>query len=167
MIHIYCGDGKGKTTAATGLAFRMAGSGGRVHIIQFLKGSQSGEIDFLRDTKITISRLDKDYGFYKNMTDEDKTEVRKRHNDSLRHAKSQLSVLDMLVLDEVFAAISCGLVDTDLVKDIIENNMNTEIVLTGRNPDKYFLEKADYVSEIKKVKHPFDRGVSARRGIEY
>ncbi len=167
MIHIYCGDGKGKTTAAVGLAARMAGHGGRVRIVQFLKGTVSGEIEFLRDTKIAVSRCDKNYGFYKNMTESGKEEITKRHNENLRQALSELGNLDMLVLDEIFAAVNLGLADLDLVKAIVEGCGKTELILTGRDPDEYFLDRADYVSEIKKIKHPFDKGVAARKGIEF
>lgn len=171
MIHIYCGDGKGKTTAAMGLAARMAGDRKRVHIIQFLKGSPSGEIDFLascRDTKlITVSRCDKDYGFFPNMSDTQKQEITQIHNKNLNEALSGIESFDMLILDEIFAALELGLADAGTVKQIMENCKNTELVLTGRNPDSYFLEKADYVSEIKKVKHPYDKGIKARKGIEF
>lgn len=177
MIHIYCGDGKGKTTAAMGLAMRMLGNGGRVHIVQFLKGTPSGEIDFLReagkikskngDTKITISRCDKNYGFYKNMSDLEKSEITACHNKNADEAFLMLPKLDMLVLDEVFAALNCGLADMDKIKKITESCGSTELVLTGRNPQKYFIEKADYISEIKKIRHPFDKGINARKGIEF
>lgn len=167
MIHIYCGDGKGKTTAAIGLALRMAGNGKRVRVLQFLKGSESGEIAYLRNSKIEIERLKNDCGFYWNMSDDEKSEVRERHNELLRRALSDLDGLDMLVLDELFAAVNCGLVDMELVKAAVEGCKNTELVMTGREPDAYFMEKADYISEIKKIKHPFDKGVAARKGIEY
>lgn len=173
MIHIYCGDGKGKTTAAMGLAMRMAGSGGRVHIVQFLKGSPSGEINFLRDTKnsgdtkITVSRCDKNYGFYKSMSNSEKSEITACHNKNIDEALSLLSELDMLVLDEIFAAVNYGLADMDKIKKLIEGCSHTELVMTGRNPGKYFLDKADYISEIKKIRHPFDKGISARKGIEF
>lgn len=167
MIHIYCGDGKGKTTAAMGLAVRMAGNGGRVHIVQFLKGTASGEIEFLRDTKITVARCDKNYGFFKNMTDSDKEQITKCHNENLRQALSEIRNLDMLVLDEIFAAVNLGLADLDLIKMIIGNCGETELVMTGRDPNGYFLDRADYVSEMKKIKHPFDKGIAARKGIEF
>lgn len=167
MIHIYCGDGKGKTTAAIGLAVRMAGNGKRVRVLQFLKGSESGEITYLQNSEIEMGRLEKDCGFYWNMSDEEKSEVQKRHNELLRRALSDLDRLDMLVLDELFAAINCRLVDMELVKSVVEGCKSTELVMTGRNPDAYFTEKADYISEIKKIKHPFDKGVAARKGIEY
>lgn len=172
MIHIYCGDGKGKTTAAIGLAARMAGNGGRVHIAQFLKGSESGEISFLKNVvknnaEITVSRLDRDYGFYKNMTESEKAEITNCHNAVLQDALSMLDSLDMLVLDEIFAALNYGLADMGTVKRIMEGCGETELVLTGREPGKYFLGAADYISEIKKIKHPFDMGVKARKGIEF
>lgn len=167
MIHIYCGDGKGKTTAAMGLAFRMAGHGKKVHIIQFLKGSESGEISFLNGTDITVARCDKNYGFYNSMSDTDKAEITECHNKNLKEALSSLDKLDMLVLDEIFAAVNLRLIDMELVKTVVENCADTELVLTGRNPNEYFAQKADYISEIKKIKHPFDTGADAREGIEF
>lgn len=167
MIHVYCGDGKGKTTAAVGLAVRMASGGKRVSVIQFMKDGKSGEVLMLRKLGITVKHCDKSYGFYKSMSETDKAEITACHNNNLREAISAADDIDMFVLDEIFAAVNYGLVDMDLVKTIVENCGDTELVLTGRKPEGYFLNKADYVSEIKKIKHPFDKGVSAREGIEY
>ena len=171
MIHIYCGDGKGKTTAAVGLAARMLGTGGRVHIVQFLKGNDSSEIDFLKNcainSNVTISRCDKNYGFYKNMSDIAKKEITNCHNKNLTEALEMLSKLDMLVLDEIFAALRFNLADMSIVKEIINSCHGVELILTGREPQEYFIENADYISEIKKVRHPYDKGIKARKGIEF
>lgn len=167
MIQIYCGDGKGKTTAAMGLALRMAGNGGKVCVVQFLKGSVSGEVEMLVKNGINVSRCDRDYGFYKSMSETDRAQIMECHNQNLRKAVSELKDLDMLVLDEIFAAVNLGLVDMDLIRSAVEGCGSAEIVLTGRNPDKYFLDRADYISEIKKIRHPFDKGVRARKGVEF
>jgi cob(I)alamin adenosyltransferase len=168
MLQIYCGDGKGKTTAAMGLAARMLGRGGKVHIVQYLKGTPSGEIEFFKNIEnVTISRCDKNYGFYNTMSELDKKEITACHNKNTEEAYSMLKELDMLILDEVFAAMELGLVDVDSIKRIAGNCGDTELIMTGRNPQKYFTDKADYISEIKKIKHPFDKGTDARRGIEY
>lgn len=167
MIHVYCGDGKGKTTAAAGLAIRMASRGKRVMLIQFLKDGKSGETEFLKKSGVIVKCCDKNYGFFKNMSETYKIEITSCHNENLREAMIMIKELDMLVLDEIFAAINYELADMALVKAIAENCGDTELVLTGRNPDGYFINKADYISEIKKIKHPFDRGIGAREGIEY
>lgn len=167
MIHIYCGEGKGKTTAAIGLAMRMAGYGKRVLFMQFLKGSKTGELaafDVMETIK--VMRCDKNYGFFANMTDDDKTAITKCHNENLRYAAEHTGDFDMIVLDEIFAALSCGVADEAIVKKIMRE-YEGELVMTGRNPNKVFLDKADYVSEIKKIKHPYDKGIGARKGIEF
>lgn len=167
MIHIYCGDGKGKTTAAIGLAMRMAGYGKRVLFMQFLKGSKTGELAaFDVMETITVMRCDRNYGFFANMTDDNKIAITKCHNENLFYAAEHTDDFDMIVLDEIFAALAYKTADEAIVQKIM-HEYRGELVMTGRNPDKVFLDGADYVSEIKKIKHPYDRGISAREGIEF
>lgn len=166
MIHIYCGDGKGKTTAAAGLALRMAGHEGKTAFIQFLKGAPSGETNMLEKCGVTVLRCDRDYGFFKSMTETDKLHITECHNKNLIYASENMNSFDMIVLDEVLDACNLELADTETVKRIVKNYRG-ELVLTGRNPDAWFTERADYISEIRKVKHPYDRGAAAREGIEY
>lgn len=166
MIHIYCGDGKGKTTAAAGLAARMRGYGKRVLFMQFLKGGFSGEIKTLRDCGITVMRCDREYGFFGSMQDSEKADIKNSHNKNLQYVKEHMHEFDMIVLDEIFAAYNYGLIGSALAEEIV-SECKCELVLTGRDPDKYFLDRADYVSEITKIKHPFDKGARAREGIEY
>lgn len=165
MIHVYFGDGKGKTTAAAGLAARMAGYGKKVLFMQFLKGGVSGEITSLEKLGITVIRCDREYPFVCDMTDTE--QITNCHNKNLQYALLHIADFDMLVLDEIFSAIEFNLIYVDAVKSLIKNIGETELVLTGHNPDKYFIDKADYVTEIKKIKHPFDNGTDARQGIEY
>lgn len=167
MIHIYCGDGKGKTTASIGLSARMAGYGKKVLFMQFLKGSYTGELEMLEDSKnITVMRCDKNYGFFRSMSEEDKESIISCHNDNLKFVFNNMHSFDMIVLDEIFAACSYGLADEAMVKRITEE-YGGELVMTGRDPDAWFVEKADYVSEIRKVKHPYDLGIKAREGVEF
>ncbi len=167
MIHIYCGDGKGKTTAAIGLAARMAGYKKRVLFMQFLKGSYTGELETLGDIKnITVARCDRNYGFFKSMSDADRENITRRHNENLRYALDNAADFDMIVLDEIFAACEYNLADMKMVAEIAEKYTG-ELVMTGRNEKKLFFDKADYISEIKKIKHPYDSGAPAREGIEY
>lgn len=167
MIHIYTGDGKGKTTAAIGLAVRMAGYNKKVLVVQFLKGACTGELALLNDTpNITVIRCGQNCGFVNAMSDADKDGVRKTHNENLSYTADNMARFDMIVLDEIFDALGCGLADAKAVKHIVEN-YSGELMMTGRNPDKYFTDAADYITEMKKIKHPYDKGVMAREGIEY
>lgn len=167
MIHIYTGDGKGKTTAAIGLAVRMAGYDKKVLVAQFLKGSRTGELALLNGApNVTVIRCGQNCGFVNAMSNADKDSVRKTHNENLFCIIDNMARFDMIVLDEIFDALGCGLADAEAAKHIAEN-FSGELVMTGRNPDKYFTDAADYITEMKKVKHPYDKGVMAREGIEY
>lgn len=167
MIHIYCGDGKGKTTASVGLAVRMAGYKKKVLFMQFLKGSYTGELEILeKNENITVMRCDRNYGFLPNMTEADKQDIVNCHNENLRFVLDNMARYDMIVLDEIIASYNYGLADCETVKKIV-SEYKGELVLTGRDPDRWLCEKADYISEIKKVKHPYDSGILAREGIEY
>ena len=165
MIHIYCGDGKGKTTASIGLAVRMAGYGKKVLFVQFLKGSYTGELEILKEN-VKVMRCDKNYGFFRSMSDEYKENIKANHNSNLQYVLDSGNKFDMIVLDEIFAAYNYGLCDKDTVREIVRN-YSGELVLTGRDPEGWFIEKADYVSEIKKIKHPYDKGITAREGVEF
>lgn len=171
MLHIYCGDGKGKTTAALGLAVRAAGSGMKVFFFQFLKGAPTSELNSLSKIEnITVRRCDKDYGFTFTMNDDDKAAITACHDEMLKQALSlaENGGADMIVLDEFNAAYECGLLDRRLAENLVLNHWErVELVLTGRNPNEKFVEAADYVSEILAVKHPYEKGADARAGIEY
>ncbi len=165
MLHIYCGDGKGKTTAALGLALRAAGSGMRVCIIQFLKGAPTSELHTLaRIPEITVKRCDRDYGFTFSMDETTKEQLTACHNRLLEYA--MWCDCDLLILDEFFPAYTQNLLDRTLAARLVFG-WQKEIVLTGRDPDESFLARADYVSEIHAVKHPYTKGISAREGIEF
>lgn len=171
MLHVYHGDGKGKTTCAIGLAVRGAGAGMNILIIQFLKGSKTGELDSLaKIPNIKILRNSKDYGFINTMTKDQLDIVKNEHNANLTKAfkLTEEQKCDMLILDELTYVYDMNLIDKEKIDDLIKNaSKNIEIVITGRNPDKLFLESADYVTEMKLQKHPFEKGISARKGIEF
>lgn len=171
MLHIYCGDGKGKTTAALGLALRAAGSGMKVHIVQLMKGRFTSELNVISlIDNITIERCDKDYGFVRNMTKEEKRSIRECHNKMLANAFQMVknSSIDMLILDEFNSAYEHELLDIEYADEfILTKDLSIELILTGRNPNKKFIYRADYVSEIRAIKHPYRKGVIARLGIEY
>jgi len=170
LIHIYTGDGKGKTTAAVGLSIRCVGSGGTVVFTQFLKDNKSSELKVLKTIEgILLIPSEKTFGFYFNMTDQVKEEAKEVYGRLLRKAIEQATKEEyqMLVLDEIISTYNNNLIDQQYLLDFLKNKPNQlEVVLTGRNPSKELLELADYVSEIKKVKHPFDTGIHARIGIE-
>ena len=114
FLHIYCGDGKGKTTAALGLAVRAAGAGMRVHIIQLLKGSDTAELSVLRSIPgITLERCERDFGFVWHMSEQDKLDITACHNDMLEkgYSLARSGGIDMLIIDEFNAAYRCGLLD--------------------------------------------------------
>ncbi|MDO5516959.1 MAG: cob(I)yrinic acid a,c-diamide adenosyltransferase [Clostridium sp.] len=171
LIHIYCGDGKGKTTAATGLAVRGAAYFKKVIFVQFLKDGTSNELKILKEIKnIDVRVCTKHLGFSWNMDDDTKKiaaeEYTKLFDDAVNEAVS--SDADMILFDEIMACISCGFLSEEKVlKFLNEKPEKLEVVMTGRNPSKELIDKADYVSEIKKVKHPFDEGIDSREGIEY
>ena len=158
--HIYFGDGKGKTTAAMGLAIRAAGNDKKVFIIQFLKGGPTGELKILlQQPNITILRGKPNTPFTWNMTEEQKKEITAYQTQQLKQAilHAQNSQCDLLILD-----------DKDMLKEFILNKPEAlELVLTGRDPADYMIEAADYVTEMKKIKHPFDAGIPARLGVEW
>lgn len=171
LIHIYCGNGKGKTTAALGLALRAAGAGMNVHIVQLLKGGESSELESIAHIRsITVDRPQKNYGFTRSMSEKDKAEITVCHNKMLASAyeKMQSGSIDMLIVDEFFAGYNNCLISKELAEKIVfEKTNDCELVLTGREPDEKFIAVADYVSEIAAVKHPYEKGISARKGIEY
>ncbi len=170
LIHIYTGDGKGKTTAATGLAVRACGAGRRVYIVSFLKTAQSGEIDFINSIKcgnLKVFRFECEHGFVHDNRDDgickDTKEALGFINDALKNEKC-----DMLVLDEIICSYNFGYVTKEEIKEIIENKpCGCELVLTGRRAPDWLVDMADYVTEMKAVKHPYNEGIDARKGIEF
>jgi len=168
-IHVYTGNGEGKTTTALGLALRAVGHGYRVVIVQFMKGRKDIGEYLIKD------RLYPEYNIYQfgkeelvdlsSPTDEDK----RLANEGLKFAKNALKQKPkLLILDEINLALAIGLLEiNDVLKLLSEIPDETVVVLTGRNAPKEIIDVADLVTEMKKIKHPFEEGVSAREGIEY
>ena len=171
LLHIYCGAGKGKTTAATGLAVRAAGSSMRVLFARFLKNEFSGELKILdRIPEIEVLHLEKSYGFFKTLSEKEQEEVREMYGRLWNSIQRKISTgdYDMLVIDEFMAAYRYGLIpNEEAVQFLKDRPDNLEVVLTGRDPSDELLELADYISEVKMVRHPFEKGIRARKGIEY
>ena len=172
LTHIYFGNGKGKTTAALGLALRAAGCGQSVVIVQFLKDLKSGELNSLALLpNVTILR-GKASGrtFVFEMSDEQKAETKTIHDNNLKNALElqRNGQCDLLVLDEALDAYALGVLDDGLFEALLDNKPDAlELVITGHKPDEKLMERADYVTEMVKRKHPYDRGVTARRGVEF
>lgn len=168
LIHIYTGEGKGKTTAAIGLALRMAGSRGRVLIAQFLKDGSSAELIPLEKIEgIDLIRYPYPVAFLRRMNREELLFAREKNREYFEKITACCERYDMLLLDEFCAAYRYELIDRESALNFLRNKpRKLELVLTGRDADPELIELADYVSEIRKIKHPFDRGISARRGIE-
>ena len=170
LIHIYCGDGKGKTTAAVGLAVRCAGRGNKVLLVQFLKSRDSGELYSLAklpDIEIMRGKESKKFTFQ--MNEEEKHALLIEHNKMFEQvlAKIKNGGYSLLILDEVIGALNAKVFEMPkLIEFLRHKPENLEVVLTGRNPAPELVEIADYVSEMRKVKHPMDKGVMAREGIE-
>lgn len=170
LTHIYCGEGKGKTTAALGLALRAIGHGWRVLLVQFLKAATTGELKAIEQLAgFSVLRGDKGRAFALQMDDAAKSELIAQHNQLLATAiqTARRGECNLLILDEAVGAFSRGLVDRQSLLQFMRNKPSClELVLTGRHPDAELLGLADYVSEVKKIRHPFDRGIVAREGIE-
>lgn len=169
-IHIYYGDGKGKTTTGMGLITRAAGHGYRVLLYQFMKNNKTSERKILEQVgNITIIDGLEQEKFSFQMTPEEKAERRKFYGEQFKKVTEMAvsETYDVLFMDETIYTISAGLLDETLVLDFLRKKPETlEVILTGNYPSERLLELADYVSEIKKVKHPFDKGQRARMGIE-
>ncbi len=171
LIHIYTGNGKGKTTAAVGLTVRAHAHGLRVLFVQFLKNGLSGEIGILRQLDhVRVLSGQADMKFTNQMEEDDKIRTRQMHESyfAAAVAAAQAGEIDLLVLDETFGALATGLLDSDEVYTFLVNKpAGLEVVLTGRDPDQRFLALADYVSDVQCVAHPYERGILAREGIDY
>ena len=169
LVQIYYGDGKGKTTAAFGLAFRCAGWGRRVVIAQFLKSSPCGELTAAeRFPTLTVLRSKGIHKFTFQMNDEEKAVVAENCRTLLRQAAELARAEDarLLVLDEVIDALRGFLPQEELCAFLDERPAGLEVVLTGRDPAPELLSRADYITEMKKIRHPFEQGIPARLGIE-
>jgi cob(I)alamin adenosyltransferase len=171
LIQVYTGEGKGKTTAAFGLAMRAAGHGRRVLILQFLKSRirDSGEIRSARKCGIEVIKFRNQTApiFDPTISHEELSKtIRKAVTRSIRMISS--GEYDLVVMEEFNNALGNGYVPKSLFQAIIDAKPpKTELVFTGRRAPEFLIEIADYVTEMKMVKHPADRGVKARKGIEF
>jgi cob(I)alamin adenosyltransferase len=175
LVQIYTGDGKGKTTAAVGLAVRAAGWGSKVLIYQFLKPAslKTGERLAVQRSfpGISFEAFDISWDMSSSFDDEKQvTQMKKAVREVLERIRQAAAkkLFNVIILDEIVFCFSKGLVDIEDIKNIIDaKDPSVEIVLTGRGATDELIELADLVTEMKNIKHPFDKGFKARQGIEY
>lgn len=167
MLHLYCGNGKGKTTAAMGLALRAAGRGKRVVIAQFLKGADSGErLALAQFPQVILLPVPNTVKFSFRMTEEERQAEAKRYQQLLRLIRQEAQDCFLLVLDEACAAVNTGLLPLEDLLACLDS-LECEVVLTGRDPAPELMERADYITSMEAVRHPFEQGITAREGIEF
>jgi len=166
LIQIYTGGGKGKTTAALGLCLRAAGHDFRIAVLQFMKVWDYGEIRSLKKLGIDLFRYGtKDFVDPKNPRPIDLEEADKAMTKAEELVAREYNIL---VLDEINVAIDFNLIPLKRVIDLIDKKPDTlELVLTGRNCPQELIERADLVSLIDEIKHPYQKGIEARKGIEF
>lgn len=169
LVHLYCGDGKGKTTAAVGLAVRASGAGKRVVFTQFFKDGSSSEVRQLKRLEhIQVFHADTVKGFFWNMTPEQQEQVRRDDTALFRAVTEAAKNADLLILDEIVSACNRGVVPEGEVLEFLRSRPEgLEVVLTGREPSAGLQSMADYITEMRKLRHPYDGGVAARKGIEF
>lgn len=166
LVHLYCGQGKGKTTAAMGLALRALGQGMQVVVVQFLKNGTSGELEPLRQLGAVVLSGKPGAKFTFQMSPEEKAQAAVENNERLREALTL--PCDLLILDEICAARQSGMLDEALTKRaVLDRPRGREVVLTGREPEQWMLDAADYITEMQALRHPYAQGIPARKGIEF
>ncbi len=166
--HIYTGNGKGKTTAAIGLAVRASGAGKKVFIAQFIKGRSSSEVVAISGylPNITIKLFGRENFILREPEEEDFIITKNGFKEVVTHVFSRY--YDMVVLDEIFIALHYKLITEQTLTSFLQTAPdNMEIVMTGRNASQKFIDMADLVTEMKDIKHYFKNGLHAREGIEY
>ena len=170
MIQTYFGGGKGKTTAALGLAIRYIGCGNKVLFVQLLKNNNSAEFKALEEIKnIDVLCSDEHYELYDNLNKDRTLALSKAYSKLLfEDVKRKAGSYQMIVLDEILDAVEFGYIAEDeLLSLISELKLNSEIILTGHNITEKISNISDYISKINELKHPYTKGVLAREGIEY
>lgn len=172
LIHVYTGEGKGKSTASFGLVVRALGHNKKVGIFSFLKDSsiEYGEMKAFKKAfpNLTYIRFEnKTPLFDKSVTMEDlKRSVKESFDVVLRSVKEE--DYDLIILDEINICLKYDLIDKEVVIEFLKNKPEKlEVVLTGRDAIKEIIEIADYVTEMKMIKHPYEKGVMARKGVEF
>jgi cob(I)alamin adenosyltransferase len=172
LVHVYTGKGKGKTSAAVGAGIRAVGQGLKVHMIQFLKGGKvlpaSGELKVLENISgFTVEQFGPDHFVNPDALTKQDLEIIQK---GLNRASKILAGgdYDLVILDEMSVVLSFNMAQIEVVLDMLRGRAEgTEVIITGRDAPRRLIEYADLVSNIQEVKHPFNKGIQARRGIEY
>lgn len=170
MIQCYYGNGKGKTSAAVGCAIRAAGADMRVLFVQFFKNGDSSEIAILKSTKgIDVLLPNDEYVMFEKSDNETVSERKKAYTELLfERIPKILPNYEMLILDEVLDAVEFGyLEESRFVEFLKQRPESFETVLSGHNLSAKVAETADYISEIKEIRHPYKKGALPRKGIEF
>ena len=174
MVQIYIGDGKGKTTASFGLAMRCYGCGGKVLVLQFLKTSDTGELETvhcLDDARFQVRRFESEHDLvFDDATELDLEYLKKDIQKAIAYASEAVHCgdWDLIVLDEVLWALHFGFITEQQVHHLLdERSAQTELVLTGRNAPETILDRADYITNMQAKRHPYEKGIYARKGIEF
>jgi cob(I)alamin adenosyltransferase len=166
LIQVYTGDGKGKTTAALGLAMRATGHGLKIAFIQFLKGIPAGEHIYTEKYKpFSIVQISKGDSFTKSTE-----QLKEEAQQTMVYAEKEMlsGNYDLVILDEIFVALGKGLITLEQVLDLLHKKpVPLELVLTGRGAPREVILEADLVTEMLMIKHPFNEGIAGRKGIEY
>ena len=166
LIHVYCGNGKGKTTAAIGLAVRCSGRGFKVMYTAFLKKYNSGEL--INQNMFDILRFNPIDGFWKDFSEEKRKLLSEEMYRQLDTVFAETDKYDLIILDEILNAIEVNAVDENYFLNLLKKRKHhTEFVLTGRTTTKGITDIADYITEMNCIKHPYNHGETARVGIEY
>jgi ATP:corrinoid adenosyltransferase len=170
LLQVYTGDGKGKTTAAFGLAFRAYGRGFKVAVVQFMKTWVTGEVQLAQTLEnFHVKRIDTSPKFTWEMNEAELEELRLEIRKGFEYVRNLVkeNKYDLLILDEINHIIIKEFVSKEEILEFIDSKPDTlEIVMTGRNAPDWLMEKADLVTEMKCIKHPFEKGIPARVGIE-
>jgi len=167
LVHVYTGEGKGKTSAGMGLVVRALGRGLKVKIIQLFKRN-TGEQFFFKNLTIEYLQFGLVHPYFKNYEKAEKEDLKKQLRFFLEEAVKNLNEYDVVLIDEFGPGINWDIIDLKFAISIIENKPEkTELILTGRDIPQEIINLADYVSEIKKIKHPYEKGILAREGIEF
>lgn len=170
MLHYYYGFGQGKTSSAAGLALRAYGNGLSVLFVQFLKATPSGETVALSQLGIPVLRCQKTPKFVSQMTGEEKKTERQHAEKLLRSVfrDAAQELYDLIILDEVTDAVELGLLAEDLLASLAHQaEPSPEWILTGHTLPEWLKESADYLTEYRPIRHPYEKGIAARKGFEY
>ena len=167
-IHVYTGNGKGKTTSAIGLGIRATGAGLKVHMLQFMKGRRYSELNTLDNlNNFTYSQHGRDE--FVNKKNPEKIDI-DMAQEGFKHAKKLIksNKYDLIILDEINVAVDFNLIDIeDVLKLIMDKPEKLELVLTGRYVNPEIIKTADYVTEMLEIMHPYQKGIQARKGFDF